>query len=66
MKEALRWSSVGLRRRKISELKNASDLIASVPHGPRVQTVTSLPRIMNQNVPKSNIHYKYLAGFCIK
>lgn len=30
--------------------KNAPDLIASVPHGPKVQTVTSLFGIINQNV----------------
>lgn len=61
MKEMLRWSSVGLHRRKMDfELKNASDLIAFVPYGPKVQTVTSLFRIINHNVqcfqPKSNIH----------
>ncbi len=53
MKETLRWSSVGLRRRKMDfEFKNASDLIASVPHGPKVQTVTSLFRIIK---PKRSV-----------
>lgn len=37
MKDAHRWSTVGLHCRKMEfEHKNASDLIASVPYGPTV------------------------------
>lgn len=64
MKQMYRWSSVGPHCWKMEfELCSASGLIEFVPQEPKVQTVTSLFGIINQNVQRHAVNALQVLAF---